>query len=157
MCRTKSLALLERVDEQDQGRGKGKSRLLTLPSVTLFPTSQHIWLPGPSSYEFLSLVTGEEVLQASVPVLPVLQHAAVLLRLAHVAVPGLLLFYSGRCPSPHQHIQTLHTEAPAQTTTAVLVTPATPLGHPSSSWSLSCHALEPQHFTGYFSRQYPGF
>lgn len=95
ICRTKNLAPLERVDEQDQGKRKGKRRLLALPSVTLFPTSQHTGLPAHSPYVFLSLVTGEEVLQASVPVLPTLQHAVVLLGLAHVAVPGLLLLHSG--------------------------------------------------------------
>lgn len=103
------------------------------------PKPSALGSPAHSPYIFLSLVTGEEVLQTGVPVLPALQHPVAPLGLAHVAVPGLLLFCLGRRPSPHQHLQTLHAEAPAQTTTPHArhlqkppwVTPASPALSPA--------------------------
>lgn len=67
----------------------------------------------PVAYVFEPRVAGEEGLQAHVPVLPAPQDAMTALREAHVAAPGLLQLRICCGARAHQHLQALHTEAPA--------------------------------------------
>lgn len=71
------------------------------------------WAKEPVAYVFKPRVAGEESLQADVPVLPAPQDAVTALRETHVAAPGLLQLGICCCARAHQHLQALHTEAPA--------------------------------------------
>ena len=67
----------------------------------------------PVAYKFLQVrISREEVLQAHVPVLPAPEDPMAALREAHIAAPGLLQLGILSCACAHQHLQTLHTEAP---------------------------------------------
>lgn len=68
----------------------------------------------PVTYKLFQVrISSEEVLQAHVPVLPAPQDPMAALREAHIAAPGFLQLGILRCACTHQHLQTLHTEAPA--------------------------------------------
>ena len=65
------------------------------------------------AYKFLEVrVSSEEVLQARVPILPAPEDPMAALWEAHIAAPGFLQLGILSCPCTHQHLQTLHTEAP---------------------------------------------
>lgn len=67
----------------------------------------------PVTYKFLEVrISSEEVLQAHVPILPAPEDAMAALWEAHITAPGFLQLGILGCACTHQHLQTLHTEAP---------------------------------------------
>lgn len=82
------------------------------------PDSQGLQLQGTKqrlyrAYEFFEVrIRSEEVLQAHVPILPAPEDPMAALWKAHIAAPGFLQLGILSCPCTHQHLQTLHTEAP---------------------------------------------
>lgn len=65
------------------------------------------------AYKFFQVrVSSEEVLQAHVPILPAPEDTMAALWQAHVAAPGFLQLGILCRACAHQHLQTLHTEAP---------------------------------------------
>lgn len=65
------------------------------------------------AYKFFQVrISSEEVLQAHVPILPAPEDPMAALWEAHIAAPGFLQLGILSCACTHQHLQTLHTEAP---------------------------------------------